>query len=227
MNASAVARHYGSLTPEERFRLILAAGARGDEAEQDRLVNSARTATFSTSDHAPFARAFDDLATLVFIELLEEAARYHDALDNADEDRALIDAAEADEEAGDEAAEEPDAKAEAEPASPSAGRRPFWQRSRDLAKAAGYLLRTKAEGWKLFCERLNVPPFALWRLYPGLDRLQRALALAEQAAFDTEGFLRWLNAIWPTGKPERTAVPLTVEELAAAVEAMFRERVEW
>ena len=32
MNANAVAKHYGSLTPEERFSLILAAGARGDES---------------------------------------------------------------------------------------------------------------------------------------------------------------------------------------------------
>jgi len=31
MNANAVAKHYGILTPEERFRLILAASGRGDE----------------------------------------------------------------------------------------------------------------------------------------------------------------------------------------------------
>ena len=40
MNASTVTKHYGLLTPEERFRLILAAGGRGDEAEQDRLVST-------------------------------------------------------------------------------------------------------------------------------------------------------------------------------------------
>ena len=38
MKANALARHYGNLTAEERFRLILAAGARGDKAEEDRLV---------------------------------------------------------------------------------------------------------------------------------------------------------------------------------------------
>ncbi len=40
MNANAVARHYALLTPEERFQLILAAGARGDDAEQDRLIRA-------------------------------------------------------------------------------------------------------------------------------------------------------------------------------------------
>jgi hypothetical protein len=37
MNADAVARHYGSLTPEERFRLIEAAVAREYDALRRRL----------------------------------------------------------------------------------------------------------------------------------------------------------------------------------------------
>jgi hypothetical protein len=150
MNANAVARHYDRLTAEERFRLILAAGARGDEAEATRLLNSAGTATFSTADHAPFARAFDELATLVFLELLEEAARYHDALTRADETLDLFGGDEA--EGGSAAGEGQDAKA-AGPAEGEAGVRPLWQRSLDLALAAGFLLRTKAKGWKVFCEQ--------------------------------------------------------------------------
>ena len=56
MNANAVARHYGKLTPEERFALILAAGGR-EEAKQDRLINAGGRITLSMPDHAPSARA--------------------------------------------------------------------------------------------------------------------------------------------------------------------------
>jgi hypothetical protein len=91
------------------------------------------------------------------------------------------------------------------------------------------MLRTKADGWKLFCERLNLPPFQLWQLgpLPGFDRLQRGLGLAEQAAFTSEGFLRWLNRVRPAGEPELAHLPLTVEGIAEAAERMFRERAAW
>ena len=97
----------------------------------------------------------------------------------------------------------------------------------DLVLASGYVLRTKANGWKLFCERLNVPPFLMWEVLPGFERLQRALARTEKAAFVPEGFLRWLNHVRPKGEPKLTAVPLTVERMAAANEEAFRRRVEW
>jgi hypothetical protein len=100
-------------------------------------------------------------------------------------------------------------------------------RALDIAFAAGYMLRTKANGWKLFCERLNVPPFLLWEEFPGFDRVQRALALAEKAAFVPEGFLVWLNRVRPKGEPELTAVPLTVEGVADETEKAYRHRVQW
>ena len=128
--------------------------------------------------------------------------------------------------AGAEAQEETDLKADAEPAE-AARDRPLSERLWDLALAAGFMLRTKADGWKLFCKRLSVPPFLLWEGFPGLDRLQRFLALAEKAAFVDEGFLRWWNRIRPAGEPAATSVPLAVEEVADATERMFRERVEW
>jgi len=85
---------------------------------------------------------------------------------------------------------------------------PTWQRSLDIALAAGNVFRTKADGWKLFCERLNVPPFLVWNVVPGLDRLTRALAVTDNAAFVAEGFLRWLNRIRPAGAPELTEISL-------------------
>ncbi len=89
------------------------------------------------------------------------------------------------------------------------------------------MLRTRANGWKLFCERLSVPPFLHWEILPGFDRLQRALAFTEKAAFVPEGFLRWLNRVRPKGQPELTAVPLTVEGVADAIAEAFRQSVQW
>jgi hypothetical protein len=90
-DTKALARHYDHLTPEERFRLILAAGSRGDEAERDRLVNSGGRIALSMQDHAPYAHAFDELAFLIFIELLEEAARYLEAFAHADDADEILD----------------------------------------------------------------------------------------------------------------------------------------
>jgi hypothetical protein len=48
----------------------------------------------------------------------------------------------------------------------------------------------------MFCERLSVPPFALWDILPGFERLRRALDLLEDnefrpgPAFQPEGMLR-------------------------------------
>ena len=97
----------------------------------------------------------------------------------------------------------------------------------ELAYAAGFLLRTKADGWKLFCERMTLSPFALWEYLPGFARLQRALTLAEKASFVPEGFLRYLNTIRPAGRPELTEGPLTVEGLADATAKLFQDRVAW
>jgi hypothetical protein len=177
--------------------------------------------------------AFDELALLTYLELLEDAACYRDALDRAGDARdrssaetevAAEDHREADgDEAEDVAEEEVDAAVRVN----DARNRPAWQRALDLALAAGFVLRTKADGWRQFCARLHVPAFLLWQDLPGFDRLQRALALAEQAAFVPEGMRCWLNAIRPAGAPELAEVPLTVEAVAEATAEAFRQRVHW
>ena len=228
MKTPPLAKNYSLLTPEERFRLILIASGRGDEAERDRLTNAGGRIALSFQDHAPYAQAFDELALLTFIELLEEAAHYREALAFADDTEADAEEEEEQEEASDDAAEETDSQADEGPAQDDASEKPpLWLRTLDIALAAGYVLRTKANGWKLFCERLNVPPFLLWGILPGFNRIQRALTLAEKAAFVPEGFLRWLNRIRPKGKPELPAVPLTVEGVAEETEKAFRHRVQW
>jgi hypothetical protein len=82
-------------------------------------------------------------------------------------------------------------------------------------------------GWKLFCERLSIPPFARWAGLPGLHRLQRVLALGENVAFSPAAMLRWLNRTRGAGESEIQQLALTPEGCAAGMEMIFRKRVEW
>jgi hypothetical protein len=220
MKVPPLAKNYSCLTPEERFRLILAASGRGDEAERDRLVRAGGRVTLSVQDHAPYAHAFDKLDMMVFLDLLEEAARYHDAFD----DLHRADPGGDDDEFEAKPAKEPGAKTNEEDLDRALA---VWDRYFDLVAASGYVLRAKADGWKLFCERLNIPPFMHWEMLPGFDRLQRALALAEKVAFTAEGFLKWLNRIRPKGKPKLTELPLVAESVAKTLENTFQQCVQW
>jgi hypothetical protein len=232
MNTKGIAKNYEHLTALERFCLILAASGRGDETEHERLVRASQTITMSMPDHSSFAHAFTELSYLTFMELLEEAARYRDAFARQHDapigssDAAPDEKDHSESESG-ETGEKLDVSSEEESASESVDDHSAWLRSLDLALAAGYVFRTKAEGWKLFCEGLHVPPFLLWECLPGWERLQQTLALAEQAAFEPEGFLAWLNRIRPKGKPELREVPLRVEAIAKTNEEIFQERVGW
>jgi hypothetical protein len=230
MNPNTIVKNYAALTPKERFLLIAAAAERGDEAERDRLVQAGKRVSYSLADHWPYGHAFDELATMAFLELLEEVARYNDAWacdrQTPGPDDEPGDGAEAEGIEDKEAADEPGGEADADSAEDEA-ERPPWLRTLDLALAAGYVLRTKADGWKLFCERLNIPPFLFWQMLPGFDRLRRALQLADTAAFIAEGFLRWLNSIRPPGAATLPEPPLTVEAVADGHAKFFRSRVEW
>jgi hypothetical protein len=65
IDTKTLARHYANLTPEERFRLILAAGSRGDEAERDRLVSTGQriTAAAAASRRSVAGWLADGMAT--------------------------------------------------------------------------------------------------------------------------------------------------------------------
>src|SRR5262249_45196040 len=79
MKSPLVDKNYALLTPADRCRLIIAASGRDDEAERTRLIRTGGHITLSMRDHAPWAHAFNELALLLFIELLEDAAAYLDS----------------------------------------------------------------------------------------------------------------------------------------------------
>ncbi len=230
MSEGSLAKMYGSLTAEERFRLIMAASGRGDEAEAQRLAMAGEQVTFRTAAHAPYAFAFNEVSELTLLELVDTAASYQEALLHlhSDEDEA-DDAEEAnlDHEPEEDTAEEGSGE-ECNEEFELDWNRPGGPRWLGAALGMGFMLKTKADGWKLFCERMGIPPFLLWKGLPGFDRLQRALKGAERAAFTPKGMIRFLNSIRPEGEPEVDPARLiTVEKCADEAEATYRKRAEW
>ena len=237
MNANGLARNYGCLSPEERWRLILAAIARGDDVEQSRLVNASPRIDLTTHDYVPFGHAFDELSLLVFLELLEVSADYLAVvrpavagLDGQAGAAEPLSANESEQEPEsnewDDEEDEPDmdlsdgSEGIDEPTIPEE-----WREWSALQLALGFILQTKANGWKLFCERMTIPPFALWEGLPGYHRLRRALALAELNAFEPAQYLQWRNNVRQPGEPELTELTLTVERVADLTATLYRDFV--
>lgn len=181
MKIPTLHRRYDAFTPEERFRLILAASARRDEVESDRLQRSAMRLTLVTGEHVPWSNAFQELAWLVYVELLADAAEYQDMLHHyAHADR-------------DEDGDSP---------SPSLA-----DRHRDVAFARGYFLRTKLDGWVQFCEARTLPPYLLWESLPGYVRFREIADLTQAndtrppLAFIAEEMTAYLTRLRPRDTP--------------------------
>lgn len=253
MNADALSKNYPHLTPQERFQLILAAGERGDHTEQDRLKRAGQKLTLVVGDHTPWSQAFEELATVIYMEALDDAASHRSLLMSWGEasemedqargqakedhddgiDDAAIDAAIAamgheteDDHELDE--DDPDiADDDHEDETPA-------DRLLNLYLAQGFTFQTKIAGWCLFCERMRINPFSLWSLYPGYERLQLAIELVERRtglippAFAPLGMLRWLTRIRPAGEPKPRAEQIvTPESMADSLEEAFRQRVAY
>jgi hypothetical protein len=239
MNLKTIAKQYHLLSAEERFRLILAAGARGDCPEQDRLKKAGKRIHLAMSDHAPFAQAFSDLSMLYFLVVLDDVAYFDDACRLArecppddpanDEESKLEDDAAAECAASDDhnTGANESRGADNKHAEPEPTKVSEFEGSMDLAHAAGFHLRTKVAGWKLFCKRMSLPPFALWQPLPGFARFKRRLDFTKRVAFVPEGMVRWLNRIRPKHAPEMTIDQLvSAARIADGLQAVFPEFVQ-
>jgi len=74
VNTHSVAKHYDTLTPEERFALLVAAQARGDQAEYRRLQDAAPRVAVSEQTHQPITLAFLEISWAKFVQLSDLAA---------------------------------------------------------------------------------------------------------------------------------------------------------
>jgi len=207
---------YGLLSPEERFRLILAAGDRGDMVERDRLVAAGGRIELSFKEHAPWSLAFQELALSVFMEFVEYASEQRQYLDWLDQ-VGQPPSGDVDDQGEEDDSEFPEDKQ----------REWLW----DMALAQGFILKTSAAGWRMFCEQLNLPPYAVWKLLPGFERLERSLRAVEGseswpgAAFAPEGMVEFFRRHRPSGEPAPTLEAiLTPERYAKELDGYFRKR---
>ena len=76
MNTNGLAKHYGTLTTLERFKLIIAATRSQDEQEIDRITNAGSRITLTANDITPYLQAFKDLAFFMYMELLNDSHIY-------------------------------------------------------------------------------------------------------------------------------------------------------
>jgi hypothetical protein len=79
MNTKSLIRQYDKLTPRERFSLLMAAAARSDEQERNRLLQCAPQNWYSLPDHWGIMEGFCWLSDFHFTSLLDLAARYFEA----------------------------------------------------------------------------------------------------------------------------------------------------
>jgi hypothetical protein len=90
------------------------------------------------------------------------------------------------------------------------------------------MLKTKADGWALFCERRNFDPSFLWTDLPGYPRLKYALERAGKCAYSPSGMASWMYAHFRDDGPETTEADLmSADSFADETETLFRGRVEW
>src|SRR5262245_12179496 len=80
MNANMLARLYDQITLWERIPLLLAADARGDESERQRLFDASPLRTWRFSEHLLAEQALHTLALMYITEQLDAAAGYFFAL---------------------------------------------------------------------------------------------------------------------------------------------------
>lgn len=209
MNKHRLNPLYDRIQPQERFRLIYAASARDDMAEYYRLIDAAPRKRVSVPDYFGASRAFDEVSMLIFIELVDDARAYVESRERADDfyEDELVRQLEA-------------ARLELPievPGSP-------WRRAHDIRRASAYRLHAKAQGWVQCCESMTVPAFRVWELFPGYERLQAGIAMAEQDRFNADEMLAWLNRVRPKDQPPSPSLNLSIAGFAESVRQLLAVR---
>jgi hypothetical protein len=209
MNANGLVKHYDELTADERFVLTMRAVARDDDAELTRLSAASSRFNLSMSDMLPYIEAFHELVLTAFIELLDLAAHFDEALMRV---WGAVDRGGA--------------------AWPELPKAPLANQMYAFALAAGYLLKLHMAGWRLWCESRHIPPLTFMEGLPGYERMMRTLKKTEEypyrpsgLAFTRQEMLNWWNRVARhRGEPELGELPCTAEKIADGFEWLFEDR---
>jgi hypothetical protein len=206
MNTNGLARHYDALTSWERVPLIVAATARGDDAEAECLARSAPRHRFLVPDYFGLVEGLQSLTMLYVLRQLEIAAEFENSLDLLD--LWALESLHWDEPPADERCQR------------------LWK----LARVLAYQLVTRADGWKLLCQEMHLDPEVLPRLLPGFEKVRRIEDLARTAACTAEEALAYFRERFEAGEAAQGKTPTTPREwhidTAADVARSMREELE-
>jgi hypothetical protein len=165
MSTKALAKMYDRLTPWERVPLLIAADARDDAAELDRLQRAAPRRVCEAPDHADLMDALHWLAATQVMSQLDLALAYGRVSALSDEHFWSHEGGEDD---------------------------PLGSRLETLERLLAYQFVVNADAWRRFCGDLAIDPDALLAGYPGCRTLKRTEEMArlvactsEEAAADT------------------------------------------
>jgi hypothetical protein len=158
MNSKVLAKLYNRLTPWERVPLIIAAGARGDQEEQERLETTAPTHLYEVPDYHRLSQALYQLADRHLIIQLDLALLYYQAAAMLEVYLPLTGAANDERE----------------------------NRLGKIMQLLAYRYVAQADAWRHVCGRLQVDPAVLLKHYPGYDNLQRMEETARLVACSQE-----------------------------------------
>ena len=209
MNTDHPARYYEVLTPWERLPLIVAASARADEVEKDRLARSAPKIGFRIPDYWGLSEGLDELVKLYLLGQLDLAALYWRMT-------GLL-------------AQEPWDR-------PSRQERRRDERRWRLLKMLAYRYVVRADGWRLLCAELPIDPEVLLKELPGYDTLQQMEQVARLIAFSAEEALAFLRAEAEAARPAEEGARAvrreyridTAADVARSMRAFLQARLdEW
>jgi hypothetical protein len=197
MNTTGLARYYESLSPRERFPLMVAARLRGDDVEAERLVRSAPMQAFAVANYHGLAGAMGELSLLHLCRLLDGAARLGQAEGLLASLRRYV--------------KDRDRRQQRE-----------FQIAFD-ARLEAYSFLVAREAWERFCAELHLDPEALLRILPGYATVQVAAASARVLAFSPEKAAEAFRLRWGDG----AAVPTVETALADLRQALAARESWW
>jgi hypothetical protein len=165
MNSKYLAKLYDRLTPRERLPLILAASARDDEVEGQRLAQSAPRMALRLPDYHGLGEGLLLASLFHLIGVLDVTALFWLTQGRLAEWTALSDKDE------DDSLNRLDAKVR------------MW----------AYVLTAKRDGWRRFCAEVPVDPELLLQDMCGYETVKRSEEAARLLAFSVDEAREWLR----------------------------------
>jgi hypothetical protein len=183
MNTNGIARHYDRLTPEERVPLMIAAQARGDEAECERLTASARRVSYRAPDYLDLSEAVFIVTLSVLVELLDLGllfSRTFACLSEAEAGRSKEDLDRA-------------------------------ERLNRTVRLTAYVFVTRLDAWRRFCDETHIDGAALMRCLPAYESVADLETLTRHLAWTEAAAAEHVVSRHPDGPPIVTVLTATAE----------------